>query len=67
MRTALQFSGGKDSLACLHLYREQWPDLLVMWLNTGAVYPEMMDYMDGWRSSGSVAARPVAEAGALLD
>jgi len=46
--TALQFSGGKDSLACLYLYRERWDDLYVVWLDTGASYPEMLDYMERW-------------------
>lgn len=44
-RTFLQFSGGKDSIACLHVLRERWDDLTVVWLNTGAAYPETIDYM----------------------
>lgn len=47
--TALHFSGGKDSLACLYLNRHRWHDIHVVWLNTGAVYPEMQAYMDRWR------------------
>lgn len=39
-RIALQFSGGKDSLACLYLMRPYWDRLTVYWLNTGAAYPE---------------------------
>ena len=35
----LQFSGGKDSLACLELLRP-WQDLTVLWVNTGAAFPE---------------------------
>lgn len=50
MKTVLQFSGGKDSLACLYLLREQWDTLHVAWLNTGAAYPEMLDYMEMWKS-----------------
>jgi phosphoadenosine phosphosulfate reductase len=46
--TALQFSGGKDSLACLYLYREQWDDLYVVWVNTGAAYPEVVETMRSW-------------------
>jgi phosphoadenosine phosphosulfate reductase len=34
----LAFSGGKDSLACWYMYREQQP--VVMWVNTGKAYPE---------------------------
>lgn len=48
MDTALQFSGGKDSLACLYLCREHWDRILVCWLNTGAAYPEVVEYMRGW-------------------
>lgn len=47
--TALQFSGGKDSLACLYLYRERWDDIYVVWLNTGAAYLEMEAYMARWK------------------
>lgn len=39
-RVALQFSGGKDSLACLYLMRPFWDRLTVYWLNTGAAFPE---------------------------
>jgi ubiquinone/menaquinone biosynthesis C-methylase UbiE len=46
--TALQFSGGKDSLACLHLWRDK--DLLdstvVLWCNSGAAYPETIEQME---------------------
>lgn len=50
MKTVLQFSGGKDSLACLYLFRDQWETLPVAWLNSGAAYPEMEEYMEMWRS-----------------
>jgi phosphoadenosine phosphosulfate reductase len=46
--TALQFSGGKDSLACLYLNRELWDDMYVVWVNTGSAYPEVVEYMRGW-------------------
>ena len=49
MNIALHFSGGKDSLACLHLYKDFWHKMYVIWVNTGAVYPEMQAYMDGWK------------------
>lgn len=39
-KIALQFSGGKDSLACLFLLREWWDRITVYWTNTGAAYPE---------------------------
>lgn len=44
-KIALQFSGGKDSLACLFLLKEQWPDMLVVWLNTGAAFTETLGQM----------------------
>lgn len=47
--TALLFSGGKDSLACLHLYREQWPNIYVVWVNTGAAYSSTIVEMEKWR------------------
>jgi phosphoadenosine phosphosulfate reductase len=50
MKTVLQFSGGKDSLACLYLFRDQWETLPVVWLNSGAAYPEMEEYMEMWKS-----------------
>lgn len=43
--TALQFGGGKDSLATLHLMRPHWDEILVMWLNTGAAFPETIEQM----------------------
>lgn len=47
MATVLQFSGGKDSLACLYLLRPQWNDITVAWTNSGAAFPETIEYMDG--------------------
>jgi 3'-phosphoadenosine 5'-phosphosulfate sulfotransferase (PAPS reductase)/FAD synthetase len=41
----LQFSGGKDSLACLLLTREWWPKITVMWTNTGDAFPETIEQM----------------------
>ena len=49
MKTALHFSGGVDSLACLYLYREQWDQILVCWLNTGAAYPDVVESMRKWQ------------------
>jgi phosphoadenosine phosphosulfate reductase len=39
-RIALQFSGGRDSIACLYLMRPWWDRLTVYWCDTGAAYPE---------------------------
>jgi phosphoadenosine phosphosulfate reductase len=49
MTTALHFSGGKDSLACLYLHKEQWNTLLVCWVNTGAAYPDVVESMSRWK------------------
>lgn len=45
----LQFSGGKDSLACLHLLRDEWDTLTVVWMNAGAPFPETLALMDDIR------------------
>lgn len=37
---ALQFSGGKDSLACLYLLKDYWDRLTVYHLNSGDAFPE---------------------------
>lgn len=41
----LQFSGGKDSLACLHILRPLWDRFTVLWMNTGDSFPETRDQM----------------------
>ena len=46
MTSILQFSGGKDSLACLYLMKEKWNDITVLWVNTGASYPETLAQME---------------------
>ena len=49
-KAVLQFSGGKDSLACLYLLRPHWKRLTVAWVNTGAAYPETVALMDRVRA-----------------
>lgn len=44
-RIVLQFSGGKDSLACLMLCREYLHKIHVVWVNPGAPYPGIREYM----------------------
>ncbi len=44
-RIVLQFSGGKDSLATLHLCRKWWDRILVVWVNTGDAFPETIEQM----------------------
>lgn len=45
-KPALQFSGGKDSLACLYLLRPLLADLIVYWLDTGDGCPETRAIVD---------------------
>jgi 3'-phosphoadenosine 5'-phosphosulfate sulfotransferase (PAPS reductase)/FAD synthetase len=40
----LAFSGGKDSLACWYLYKNQNP--IVFWSNTGKTYPETLELVN---------------------
>jgi len=49
-RVALQFSGGKDSLACLYLLKPQLDQLTVYWCDTGDSYPETRSIIDAVRS-----------------
>ena len=48
-KTALLFSGGKDSLACLYMYRDRWDAIDVVWLNTGAADEATLAYMARWK------------------
>lgn len=41
----LQFSGGKDSLACLYLLEPYWQKIIVAWVNTGDAFPETLAQM----------------------
>lgn len=45
-RIALQFSGGKDSLALLHLMRPYWDRLTVYWTDTGDSFPETRELVE---------------------
>lgn len=51
-REVLQFSGGKDSLACLYLLRHkwEWERLVVCWQNTGDAFPETLEQMERIRA-----------------
>lgn len=46
-RTLLQFSGGKDSLACLYVAKPHWDRMTVVWVNTGDAFPETIAQMAG--------------------
>jgi len=43
---ALQFSGGKDALAVLHLARPWWDRITVVWGNPGDEFPETREQME---------------------
>lgn len=45
-RVALQFSGGRDSLACLYYLREFWDRLTVYHLDSGDQFPETRALID---------------------
>lgn len=46
----LQFSGGKDSLACLYLLQPWWGKVTVAWVNTGDAFPETVAQMAAIRA-----------------
>lgn len=48
-KVALMFSGGRDSIACLHLLKDHLDKVLVIWVNMGANFPEIIDLMAGVR------------------
>jgi len=39
-------SGGKDSMASLFLVKKWWPKINVIWVNTGATFPEAIEMME---------------------
>ena len=50
-KVALMFSGGRDSLACLHLIKDYLDKTILIWVNTGAAFPEIIEMMKVIRSS----------------
>jgi len=44
-KVALFFSGGKDSIACLELCKPYLDKIVVIWVNTGANFPEVEEYV----------------------
>jgi len=46
----LQFSGGKDSLACLLFLRDQLDDITVLWCDPGDSFPETLAQMEAVKS-----------------
>lgn len=49
-KAILFYSGGKDSIALLHVMREYLDRCLVTWINTGDALPELREHMDGIKS-----------------
>lgn len=49
-KPALQLSGGKDSLACLFLLKDQLEHITVYWLNTGDTCPETVGVIESVKS-----------------
>lgn len=45
-RIVLQFSGGKDSLATLHLLKPWWEKIAVVWCNAGDEFPETLEVIE---------------------
>lgn len=43
--TALQYSGGRDSRAVLHMFRNQLDKIIVVWMNAGDPYPDTLKDM----------------------
>lgn len=43
--TVLQFSGGKDSLACLYKWRDRLDDVTVLFSDTGAIFPHVRQFV----------------------
>lgn len=49
-KVALQFSGGKDSMACLYLLRPWLDWITVYWVNTGDALPETVEAIERCRA-----------------
>lgn len=45
-RIAFEFSGGKDSLATLHILSDHWDKMYVYWLNAGDAFPETLEIVE---------------------
>ena len=51
----ISFSGGKDSTALAHIVHEYYPDIPLVFCNTGLEYPEIQDFA---RKMGAEFTRP---------
>ena len=43
LKRGLAFSGGKDSWACLWLYKDELNEIQVIWVDTGKNYPDVLE------------------------
>lgn len=50
-KIAFEFSGGKDSLAALHLMHPYWDRFTVYWLNAGDCFPETLAVVNHVRAA----------------
>lgn len=46
----LEFSGGKDSIACLTLLKDELSDITVLWADSGDSFPETLQQMEKVRN-----------------
>jgi phosphoadenosine phosphosulfate reductase len=48
-KVALTFSGGRDSIAMYHAMTPYLDRITVVWVNSGNLFPEVLEYIDGVR------------------
>lgn len=44
MKKIVQFSGGKDSIVCLHMFKDA-PNITAIYVNTGAAFPHVVEHI----------------------
>ncbi len=67
MKIALQFSGGKDSLAVAYLFRSRWPEIVFYHLDTGDLLPEVRAIVDQMESMVPSFVRVSSDSAAWMD
>lgn len=60
-------SGGKDSVAVLHLALRAEPNVPVVWFDSGLEYPETTTYLDALRSAWKLQLHRIPAEPSLLD
>lgn len=66
-RVALMFSGGKDSLALVHLFKAYWERLTVVHLDAGDLLPEVRDLVAGVEAMVPTFSRITTNAPAWIE